>query len=84
MNMEAMKYGLVFLGGLVLGAIGATAVSRGKVDLKPLATDIISRGMDVKDALLQKVESVREDVQDLAAEARARSDERKASQQADA
>lgn len=82
--MEAMKYGLVFLGGLVLGAIGATAVSRGKVDLKPLATDIISRGMDVKDALLQKVESVREDVQDLAAEARARSDERKASQQADA
>ncbi|WP_297217050.1 DUF6110 family protein [uncultured Desulfovibrio sp.] len=82
--MEAMKYGLVFLGGLVLGAIGATAVSRGKVDLKPLATDLISRGMDVKDALLQKVESVREDVQDLAAEARARSDERKASQQADA
>ena len=84
MDMEAMKYGLVFLGGLVLGAIGATAVSRGKVDLKPLATDLISRGMDVKDALLQKVESVREDVQDLAAEARARSDERKASQQADA
>ncbi len=82
--MEAMKYGLIFLGGLVLGAIGATAVSRGKVDLKPLATDLISRGMDVKDALLQKVETVREDVQDLAAEARARSDERKASQQADA
>ena len=47
-----LKYGLFFLGGVALGAIGAVAVSRGKLDLKPLATDLISRGLEVKDAVL--------------------------------
>ena len=48
---ENMKYGLFFLGGLALGAIGAVAVSKGKLDLKPMAADLLSRGMDVKDAV---------------------------------
>ena len=51
---ENMKYGLFFLGGLALGAIGAVAVSKGKLDLKPVAADLLSRGMDVKDAVLGK------------------------------
>ena len=55
---ENMKYGLFFLGGLALGAIGAVAVSKGKLDLKPMAADLLSRGMDVKDAVLAKVETV--------------------------
>ena len=54
---ENMKYGLFFLGGLALGAIGAVAVSKGKLDLKPVAADLLSRGMDVKDAVLAKVEN---------------------------
>ena len=41
---ENMKYGLFFLGGLALGAIGAVAVSKGKLDLKPMAADLLSRG----------------------------------------
>lgn len=57
---ENMKYGLFFLGGLALGAIGAVAVSKGKLDLKPMAADLLSRGMDVKDAVLAKVETVKE------------------------
>ena len=42
---EGMKCGLWFLGGVTLGVLGAVAVSRGKLDFKPLATDLLSRGM---------------------------------------
>ena len=48
---SVFKYGLVFLGGLVVGALGATAAKRGSLNLKPLATDLISRGMDVKERM---------------------------------
>ena len=81
---SVFKYGLVFLGGLVVGALGATAAKRGSLNLKPLATDLISRGMDVKDALMSKMEAVKEDMQDLAAEARAKAEDRKAAPQQDA
>ena len=68
---NGLKYGLFFLGGLALGVVGTVAVTRGKLDLKPLATDLVSRGMDMKDAIMSKVEAVKEDMEDLAAEARA-------------
>lgn len=74
---ETFKYGLFFLGGVALGAIGAVAVSRGKLDVKPLAADLLSRGMDVKEALARKVAAVKEDMEDLAAEARAAQKQRK-------
>ncbi|MCI7568635.1 hypothetical protein [Desulfovibrio sp.] len=74
---ETFKYGLFFLGGVALGAIGAVAVSRGKLDVKPLAADLLSRGMDVKEALARKVAAVKEDMEDLAAEARAAQEQRK-------
>ena len=67
---NGLKYGLFFLGGLALGVVGTVAVTRGKLDLKPLATDRVSRGMDMKDAIMSKVEAVKEDMEDLAAEAR--------------
>ena len=38
--------------------------------------------MDVKDALLNKMEALKEDVEDFAAEARLTSDKRKAAQEA--
>ena len=38
---ENLKYGLFFLGGAALGAIGAVAVSRGKLDLKPFAAALL-------------------------------------------
>ena len=79
---ENMKYGLFFLGGLALGALGAVAVSKGKLDFKPLATDLLSRGMDVKDALLSKVEAIKEDVEDLTAEARLAAEKRKTASEA--
>lgn len=76
------KFGLFLLGGIALGALGAVAVSRGKLDFKPLAADLLSRGMDVKDALISKVEAVKEDMEDLAAEARQASEKRKAAKDA--
>lgn len=79
---EGIKYGLYFLGGLAVGVLGAVAVSRGKLDFKPLASDLLSRGMDVKDALLSKVEALKEDAEDLTAEARMKAEQRKASQNA--
>ena len=75
---ENLKYGLFFLGGVALGAVGAVAVSRGKLDLKPFATELVSRGLDVRDALLEKAETVRENVEDMVAEAQAASEARKA------
>ena len=74
---DGLKYGLWFLGGLALGALGTVALSRGKLDFKPLATDLLSRGMDVRDALLSKVEAFKEDMEDLAAEARQAAEKRK-------
>jgi hypothetical protein len=73
-----MKYGLIFLGGVAVGAVGAVAVSRGKLDIKPFAAELLSRGMDVRDAVMAKADAVREDVEDMVAEARAAADQRKA------
>ncbi len=73
-----VPYGVFLLCGVALGAIGAVAVSRGKLDVKPFATKVLSHGMDIKDALVAKAEALREDVEDIAAEARAQQEERKA------
>lgn len=78
---SGIKFGLFFLGGIALGALGAVALSKGKLNLKPVAADLISRGIDVKDALMSKVEAVKEDMEDLAAEARQASEKRKAAKE---
>ena len=74
---DGLKLGLAFLGGVLLGTLGAVALSRGKLDIKPVAADLLSRGIDVKDAIMGKVDALKEDVADLAAEAREASDTRK-------
>ena len=74
---DGLKFGLWFLGGVALGALGTVALSKGKLDIKPVAADLLSRGMDVKDVLMGKVEAVKEDMEDLAAQARQASDKRK-------
>lgn len=65
-----LKYALIALGGIIVGAAGAIAISRGKINLKPYAANIISRGMDVKDAVNGCVERIKEDAEDLVAEAK--------------
>ena len=78
---ENLKYGLFFRGGVALGAIGAVAVSRGKLDIKPIAADLLSRGLDAKEAFMAKADAVRENMEDMIAEAHAVSEQRKVTQQ---
>lgn len=64
------KYGLIFLGGVALGALGAMAISRGRVQgVKPLATDLVAGGIALRDKLMAVAEGVKEDIEDVVAEA---------------
>ena len=81
---SVFKYGLVFLGGLVVGALGASAVKRGSLDLKPLATDLITGGRRVEDERRSRWEPDKEKIKDLAAEARAKAEDRRSAPQQDA
>lgn len=74
---DGLRFGLYFLGGMVVGALGAVAVSRGKLDVRPVAADLLSRGIDVKDAFMGKVDALKEGMEDLAAEARQASEKRR-------
>ena len=77
---SGIKFGLFFLGGIAL-ARWAPWPEQGQVESQARAADLISRGMDVKDALMSKVEAVKEDMEDLAAEARQASEKRKAAKE---
>lgn len=72
------KQALIFLGGVAAGVV----LTKKAKDVKYVAADLLSRGMDAKDAIMAKVETMREDVQDLAAEAKNASDKRKAAKKA--
>ena len=78
MNREVVKCGLFLHGGIAIGAIGATVVSRGKLKgIKPIASDLLSRGYDVREKVLEKVDAAREDISDVLAEAQAKSEARR-------
>lgn len=74
------KLTLAFLGGAVAGAAALALLNRGKLNfdyLKPLATELMSKGMDWKDVILAKFDAMKENMEDLAAEARDQADARK-------
>ena len=81
---QATKYGLFFVGGLVVGALGAVAVAKGKKfgGVKPLASSLLSAGIDVKDKVLAGVDGVKEDLADVVAEAQVKSQERREAKEA--
>lgn len=76
------KYGLFFLSGVVVGALGAVAITRGKLNVKPLAADLLSTGLDLRDKVMAGVEGVKEDLADVMAEAEVKSQERKLAKEA--
>lgn len=76
------KYGLFFLGSVVVGALGAVAITRGKLNVKPLAADLLSTGLDLRDKVMAGVEGVKEDLADVMAEAEVKSQERKLAKEA--
>ncbi len=75
-----LRFGLVFLGGMVAGAIAKQALS-GNTCIRPMATDLLSRGMDAKDCVMGKVETLKETVEDFVAEAQSTSEKRKTKQE---
>ena len=79
--MSLGKFMLVFLGGVAAGAAGLALLNRGKMDfsyMKPVATDLMNKTMDFKDRVMSHVDAMREDLEDLAAEAKERADVDKA------
>uniref|UniRef100_B8DRS9 YtxH domain-containing protein n=1 Tax=Nitratidesulfovibrio vulgaris (strain DSM 19637 / Miyazaki F) TaxID=883 RepID=B8DRS9_NITV9 len=66
---ENYKYGLYFVGGVALGALGAVMLGRGKFDIRPAMADLLSHGFDLKDKASAYAETVREHMEDIVAEA---------------
>lgn len=75
--MEGSKKVLLgVLGGVLLGAFGASVVKRG--NLRPHAAKVLSYGYDIKDAIVEQAETLKENCEDLAAEAKEKYEDRKA------
>jgi nanoRNase/pAp phosphatase (c-di-AMP/oligoRNAs hydrolase) len=75
------KYGLAVGAGVAIGAIGAMMFSRGNVDLKKCASTLLSHGMDLKDKASEMMETAKENLDDLAAEARSEQSARRNQEQ---
>jgi nanoRNase/pAp phosphatase (c-di-AMP/oligoRNAs hydrolase) len=75
------KYGLALGAGVALGAVGAMLLSRGNIDLKKTCARLLSHGMDLKDKAAGMMDTARENMDDLAAEARHEQDQRKSREQ---
>ena len=70
-----VKIFLAFLGGAAAGAAGLAYLNRNRLDfsyLKPIATDYMAKGLNLKDQMMRKMSAVKEDFEDMAAEARDR------------
>lgn len=75
MSDKNVLWGVV--AGTILGAFGASLIQRGS--LRPHTTKILSYGYDIKDMLVEKAETLKEDCEDLAAEAKEQYEDRKES-----
>ena len=64
------KYGLALGAGVALGAAGAVLLSRGKIDLKKTAASFLSHGLDLKEQAASFMETARENLEDITAEAK--------------
>jgi hypothetical protein len=62
------KYGLVFLGGAVAGAL----VYKNAKEIRELCTKAMGGIMDLKDKAMEAAETVKESAEDLLAEAEAK------------
>ena len=77
LNGNYWKCGLALGAGIAIGALGATLLSRGSIDLKKAMATVLSHGMDIKDKAASMMETAKENLDDLTAEARHASETRK-------
>ncbi len=78
---DSAKFAWGLVGGMILGAIASSAVSRGK--LRPCTTKLMSYGIDLKEKLVESAESLKENIEDMTAEAKEQADQRAAKKQAE-
>ncbi len=68
-NMNGfVRLAFVFIGGVIIGAVGSSVASRHN-GMRPMAVDVLSKGMDVRDALLDKAENIKENVEGFVSKA---------------
>ena len=66
---EYSRNGMFMLGGVVLGMAAAAILGQQKSQVRPAVAGLISRGLDVKDQAVTALEVVKEQAEDLFAEA---------------
>lgn len=74
---DGTKIILAFLGGAITGAAGLVWLNRNRLDfgyMKPIATECMAKGLHLKDQMMRKITAMKEDFEDMAAEARDRVD----------
>jgi gas vesicle protein len=72
------KYGLAVGAGVLVGAVGAVLISRNNVDLRKTATSLLSHGLDLKEKAAAIMDTAKENLDDITAEARCQREKRKA------
>jgi gas vesicle protein len=78
MNENFWKYALAVGAGVALGAMAAMLLSRDSSALKKNAAALLGHGLDLKDKMAEFLETAKENVEDLAAEAKNEQARRKA------
>lgn len=66
---EYSRNGMFMLGGVVLGMAAAVVLGQQKSQVRPALAGLLSRGLDAKDQAVTAFEVVREQTEDLFAEA---------------
>ncbi|MDR2488860.1 MAG: YtxH domain-containing protein [Desulfovibrio sp.] len=82
MNENFWKYALALGAGVALGATGAILLSRNQTALKKNAAALLSHGLDLKDKAVEFLETAKENMEDLASEAKHNQEQRKVKEQA--
>lgn len=76
------KYGLALGAGVALGAVGALLLSKNSAEVKKTLSTLLSHGMDLKEKAASYMETAKENMEDIAAEARHASEQRKSKESA--
>ena len=67
---DYLKNGLFLAAGVAIAALGAVALGKGKLSIRPAMADLLSHGMDLKEKTAAVLERAKENIDDLMAEAK--------------
>lgn len=67
---EMMRGGLLFVAGIVVGAAGASLMARQDNPIRGAVVGTLAQGLAMKDKMLTSLEKVKENAEDMVAEAK--------------